>query len=250
MLSLNEIDMIKSAALLNKAAQFKDIGKVYPISLSEIFEMGFPEYNRRLGTLLITETEIQDLIKQHSGIDFPIEEIKPLKYLLQCADQNGSFFLDLEKMFSTFFQEDITLLPKIDAVLVGAAKDKRLITDENFQDFQAILRIQNNKEVKAAPPKDETPGQRKMRLLREKVEEAKRKKAEKAGGDKQSFSTLLENASVYGIDIKNENMYSLYHLYARHQAREKYENDIKMLCAGASSENLNIKYWGDELSKD
>jgi hypothetical protein len=33
------------------------------------------------------------------------------------------------------------------------------------------------KEIAAAPPKDETPGERKMRLLREKVAETKRKQA-------------------------------------------------------------------------
>lgn len=251
MLSPDDIDMIKSAAMVGVAAQFSNVGKVHPIPLSKIFEIGFPEYNRRLGTLLMTEVEVHDIILKKANVDVPLEEINSLQYLLQCADQSDIFFLDLENMFSTFLQEEITLLPKIDAVLVGAAQDKRLITTENFPEFQAILRIQNNKEVKAAPPKDETPGQRKMRLLREKVEEAKRKKAEKQGGDKQSFSTLLEIASVYGIDIRKENLYSFYHLLSRYQAQENYNNNLRMLCAGASSDNLKIKYWGEEnLSKD
>ena len=47
MLSPDDIDMIKSAAMVGVAAQFSNVGKVHPIPLSEIFEIGFPEYNRR-----------------------------------------------------------------------------------------------------------------------------------------------------------------------------------------------------------
>lgn len=252
MLSPEQVDEIKSAAILGVAAPFKNIARIYPITLAQIFtEIGFLEYNRRLGTLLITPYEIQNQIKERTGIEPPIEQLNPLEFLLQSANQSDAFFLDLEKMFFTFLQEEITLLPKINAVLVGAPKDKRLITDENFGDFQDILRIQNNKEVKAAPPKDETPAQKKMRLLREKVEEAKRRQAERKGdSDKVTFSILLENASVYGINIKECNLYSFYHLLSRYQAQENYEHNIQMLCAGASSENLKIKYWGEDLSKD
>jgi hypothetical protein len=41
---------------------------------------------------------------------------------------------------------------------VGSPTDRRLITEENFRDFQDILRIQNRKEIVEPPPKDESPG--------------------------------------------------------------------------------------------
>jgi hypothetical protein len=51
------------------------------------------------------------------------------------------FFLELESAFSTFIKEEILILPKINSILVGAPEEKRLITSENFRDFQDILRI-------------------------------------------------------------------------------------------------------------
>jgi hypothetical protein len=60
-------------------------------------------------------------------------------------------------------------------VVVGPPEDKRWITEENFGDFQMILRIQNRKEVPEPPPENESSLARKMRLLREKREAVKRK---------------------------------------------------------------------------
>lgn len=65
------------------------------------------------------------------------------------------------------------------SIVVGSPKEKRLITPQNFGDFQTILKIQNKKEIKEPPPENESPGQRKMRLLREKVAVVKKKQAEK-----------------------------------------------------------------------
>jgi hypothetical protein len=85
------------------------------------------------------------------------------------------FFLELKWAFSTFINEEVLILPDINAVLVGPMAEKRLITKDNFDDFQTILRLQNRKEVPEPPPENESPQARKMRLLREKRDAVKRK---------------------------------------------------------------------------
>jgi hypothetical protein len=61
--------------------------------------------------------------------------------LLLSTEQNDSFLLDLQNVFSTFIKEEVLFLPSINSILVGSPDDKRLITVENFKDFQDILRI-------------------------------------------------------------------------------------------------------------
>ena len=156
------------------------------------------------------------------------------------------FLLELKNTFSTFIKEEVLLLPKINSVLVGgpaASKEKRLITNDNFSDFQDILRLQNRREVPEPPPEDETPGQRKMRLLREKVAAVKKKQAQKKG-EGQTLVELMEIASTFGID-RNESLYAFYSLVRRHQMREKWQQDLQMICAGADSKKLKTKYWGE-----
>ena len=82
-----------------------------------------------------------------------------------------------------------------------------------------------------------------MRLLREKVAAVKKKQAQKKG-EGQTLVELMEIASTFGID-RNESLYAFYSLVRRHQMREKWQQDLQMICAGADSKKLKTKYWGE-----
>lgn len=210
--------------------------------------MGRLTYEGSLGTLLLTETDIVELVKEKTGQEIPIEEVDPLTYLLQSADQNDRYFLELQQIFSTFIKEEVIFLPKMKSIVVGSPDQRRLINSENFKDFQTILMIQNKREIKEPPPENESPGQRKMRLLREKVAAVKKKQAQK-NNEGQSFLDLLEIADTFGIDTLNCSLYKLYDSIQRHQLKEKWEQDLQMLCAGADSKKMKTKYWGESLDK-
>lgn len=248
MLSHNKIDEIKAQAFAGIPSSLDKICKIRPLTLKEILIMGDLEYRSRLGLLLLNETEIANIIKDKTHKEVEIEQIKTLPYLLQSAATDNMFLLDLQKAFSTFITEEVLLLPKINCVLVGPPQERRLITPENFEDFQEILSIQNRREVKERPPENESAIARKFRLKREQRDAAKRKQQQK-NGQEQSLVELMEIASVFGIDYRNETLYAFYSLIYRHQLKEKWEQDIQMLCAGADSQKIKAKYWG-ENSKD
>ena len=247
MLSANQIEEIEEQAYIGVPSVLPGVCKVYPLSMKEIIEMGTTNYNGKLGLLLLTETKIVELIKEKTQQDIPIEEVEPLSYLIMSANQDDMFLLELKSVFSTFIKEEVLFLPKINSVLVGKPEDRRLITPQNFRDFQDILRIQNKKEIVAAPPPDETPGQRKMRLLREKVAAVKKKQAQKKG-EEQSLLDLLEIGDVFGVS-QNRTLFAFYNLIHRYQLKEKWDQDIQMLCAGADSKKIQTKYWGESSKK-
>lgn len=246
MLSPNQIEEIKEQAYLGLPSSLGAICKIYPLTISEIVGMGSNKYNGRLHILLMTEIDIANLIKEKTGEEIPLETIDPLDYLIQSAAIDDTFLLELQSIFSTFVKEDVLILPKIRSVLIGSPEEKRLVNSSNFRDFQDILRIQNKKKVKEPPPEKETPLQKKYRLLREKVAQAKKKKAEKDGGG-QNLMDLMEIAQVFGIDVKNCTLYALYNLVQRYQLKEKWQQDLQMLCAGADSKKLKTQYWGESL---
>lgn len=250
MISHERIEEIQGQAYVCAPSLLDDIARIYPLTMTEILAMGQIKYNKMLGLLLLTEIDIQNLIKEKIQEEIPLEKIQPLTFLLQSAEQNDGFFLELKEAFSTFLKEDILLIPEYEAILLGPEhpEQKRLITNENFQEFQDILRIQNRREISESAPKNESPAQKKMRLLREKVAAAKKRQAEK-NKEQSSIINILENAEVYGIDLSKCSFFKFQGLLQKHQAHEKYLNDIQMLCAGAKAEDLKIKYWG-ESSKD
>lgn len=249
MLSPEQIIMIKEQAYAGKPSELKGVCKIYPQKMGDIIEFGTLTYNGWLGVLLLTEIDIYNMIKEKTGEEVPIEEIQPLSYLLQSAQYDDTFFLELKRVFSTFVKEEVLLLPKNNSILVGDMADRRLITNQNYRDFQDILRIQNKRDFVEPPPANESPGQRKMRLLREKVAAVKKKQAQKKG-DTQNLLDMLQMAEVYGIDIENHTLYAFYDLLRRHQMKEKWDQDIRMICAGADSKKIKTKYWGESFDEE
>lgn len=247
MLSRNQISEIQEQAFLGLPSQLNGVCKVYPLTIGQIVGMGESEYRKKLGMLLLTEVDIAEMIKKKIGEEVPIEQIIPIKYLLQSAALDDTILLELQNTFATFVQEEVLILPKISSVLVGKPEDRRLINEKNFRDFQDILRIQNKYETKEPPPENESPGQRKMRLLREKVAEVKKKKAQK-NNEGQSLLDLLEIGQVFGIDVKNCTLFALYNLIRRYQLKEKWNQDLQAICAGADSKNIKTQYWGESLN--
>lgn len=250
MLSVEQIEDIKLQAFAGEPSILNGVCEVYPLTMSEIIKKGFSKYSVYLGTLLLTPQEISKQLRDKIGDEVDnLGTIDVLEYLLLSANQNDMFFLELQRMFSTFIKEDIILLPKINSILIGPPEEKRLITSENFADFQNILRIQNRREFVTPPPENETPWERKRRENAEKVAAAKKRQAQK-NGEEQSLEAMLEIASVYGIDYKNETLYAFYGLLPRYQAHEKWVNDLQMICAGADSKKMKTKYWGDSSKEN
>lgn len=91
--------------------------------------------------MLLTSSQIEKILLEKNIGDEKIRKLHPLEYLLKSAYYDDTFLLELEKAFSTFIKEEVLLLPKVNAVLIGSKVEKRLITKDNFEDFQAILRI-------------------------------------------------------------------------------------------------------------
>ena len=248
MLSSKELSVIREQAYCGYPSQLKGVCNVYPSMMRDYLKNTI-QFSGRLGILLLTETEISDLIKKKTGKEIPIDQIHVLDHLLQSAEHDDNFLLDLQEAFSTFIKEDIFILPSYHAVVVGPPEEKRWITEKNFSDFQTILRVQNRKEVPEPPPENESAIARKMRLKREMREAVKRKQQQKQGTE-QDLAELLEIAETFGIDYMDKSVYAFYGLVQRNRRKEKWEQDLAMLCAGADPKKMKIEYWGDNSKEN
>lgn len=221
---------------MNLPVPIKNVGLLYPYSVKDVCEFGISRYYQSLGILLLTQEEIKKFFKEE-------EEITPLNFLIKNAESDNSFLLELQHNLFTLFREEVLILPKINSILIGSPEKKHLLNNTNFSTFQDILRVQNLITVKAEPPKDESPWEKKMRERREKVEEIKRKKAKNL--IHSNFTESLSNAIVYGLDIDNCSFFRFQKTYPKMQSKEKWDTDIQMICAGADSSKIETKYWGE-----
>lgn len=243
MLSTNEIKVIQEQAYAGLPSKLQDVCYVYPGMVLDMLTLGSDVYSSRLGLLLLNKDQIMKIAEEKKMDSSVVENLSPLAYLLKSAAVNDAFLLELQAAFSTFIKEEILLLPKLNAVLIGEMSEKRLINEQNFEDFQQILSIQNRRKIPKPPPPNESAFARKMRLNAEKRDEIKRKQCQKQG-DSKELADLLEIAEVFGIDYKSKSIYAFYGLIQRHQLKEKWDQHIQMLCAGADAKKIKIEYWG------
>ena len=130
-----------------------------------------------------------------------IEEFKipePFDYLLDSADLNNSFLLELKNAFRTFIKEEITILFDLRKIVIGSANEKRILNSSNFPQFQSILRIQNKIPEVTPIPEKESDIARKFREKREQRDLIKRKQESK---NAPSFTTLMSALCAYGSGI-------------------------------------------------
>lgn len=242
--------------IFGAAINFNDICWVYPLKMKEIIGMGQEIYNEYLTLLVSDIREIQKDLKK-AGVpenEMPTSTFDYLLIQAQVASQFGgntnTFLVKLQKAFSTFIREKVHFSYETQEIFIGDNFSQSLNRD-NFEDFQNIIRAQNQLPVPEPIPKNENPMERKFRLRREQVAEAKRRQALKNGENISLFDSISTlvcfNVGVTFENVGDLTMYQFKNLLTRAQAKYKYDLDIRMIAAGADPKKIKPKHWFGKL---
>lgn len=239
---------IYNKALFGAAIPLDDICMVYPLTIKDVIGMGENEYRRQLGLLTLTSYELYEHYKER-GISVS-EDIDVYDNIMDSCENDVSFLLDIQKAFHTFIREQVQILSDLRIIVIGNGMEKRIMDKSKFYSFQNILRIQNRIPVEEEIPENENPMQKKFRLRREQLKQAKKKQAEREGKEAISFHDLISSLCVYNIGINLQNVgdlsvYAFHELFDRVQEKEKYDFDMRLILAGANSKTkkINPKNW-------
>lgn len=224
-----------------------DVCLIKPMTVMDKIRLG-SDYDAYLSLLTLSSSDIETILLDKVGEKAnELEPISPFNYLLLSADVNPTFLIELNKAFSTFIREETFIVPRNKEIFVGELGSEKIINEDNFPHFQEIIRLQNHLEAPEEVPENENPMQRKFRLKRKLLKEAK---AKQAARDEKSpeFLDLMSSICVMNIgitwnNIKDLPLYTFYELLGRNQKREKYDLDIKSLLAGADSKKIKLEYW-------
>lgn len=247
--------MINSAVFIGYPQHFKDICKVYsPLVKEVIYEEKYPLYRK-----LLTESQ-EEIIDEYIEKKKKEEEAPtPFQFLMQLSlvEENKKI---IEQAFSFFIKEPVTIAPEQSLIIIGnleeelvnakTLNDLRVLNEENFFEFQNLCRISFGEEpIKQYDPNMD-PRKKRMLALARKRDKVKAKKT-----DGIDFSTTLAAICCMGIGITPLNIGeisvgAISTLMAFYQNKEKYQQDISALLAGADKKKIQLKYWIRNLDKD
>jgi len=252
--------MIDDRVFLGFPIAFKDICKIYPPTVNDV--IGNEHFNIYNALFTITQEDLNDeYLKDERVTHIPT----PFEYLMLNYYQGGDMQQHILDGFKFFLHEPVTIVPEINMLLIGKSEDEldpdrdlenpRLLTAENFFDFQNQIRIvMGSSEIKPPDPEEENLDPRILRYKR-KIRESEKIIKQKKNKDGPKFGTLLAAICCMGIGLTPLNIgeisYACVHwLIAMEQQKEAYDIDIRSLLAGADSKKIKPKYWIKNLDEN
>ena len=160
----------------------------------------------------------------------------------------------LKQAFRFFIRDTVTFSLDPAQIVIGELKEKHLLTEEKFQEFQTILRRmyfleQEGEEIIIYP--DDPPGvvklKKQMLANREKLRRAKAKKAQQEKTDLK-FSDLIgsitiNNCGLNMVNIWNITYYAFHDQLKRMGWRDQFNINNQAAMAGAKLKKSQLKHW-------
>jgi len=230
---------------LGYPVDFKKICLVYPPKIKEIIP------NERYGIyhkiLTLSQEEIEDQYVE-KGWDLK-ELLTPLEFLLNNAYHNTEIAQLTKEAFEFFIHEPVLLLFEQKLVVIGELKeiksieDLRTINEENFFEFQNLVREAVGEHAIEPPNPDEDP---RVKAIKAKARYRDKIKQKKGMGIKLITSLAAiccMNMGLNPLNIGELSYAAIPVLMDTYQGKEKYQLDVDSLLAGADSKKIKPEYW-------
>lgn len=224
--------------------EFKHLCMVYPPKVHDTFKKNFFLYSQ---ILTLSQEEIED---EYVEKDLDISNLlTPFEYLLNTAYNDPNLRQFIKDAFYLFTHENVTFLYEQKQIVIGDIKDVktidelRILKEEDYFDFQNLVREAIGKKRIEPPNPNEDP---RVKAIKAKARYRDKIKAKKGQGI--SLQTTLSSICCMGIGITPLNIGELSYaiipvLVETYQAKEKYNLDTDCLLAGADAKKIKPKYW-------
>ena len=224
--------------------EFKHLCMVYPPKVCDTFKKNFFLYSQ---ILTLSQEEIED---EYVEKDLDISNLlTPFEYLLNTAYNDSTLRQFIKDAFYLFTHEDVTFLYEQKQIIIGdistveSIEGLRILREEDYFDFQNLVREAIGKKRIEPPNPNEDP---RVKAIKAKARYRDKIKAKKGQGI--SLQTTLSSICCMGIGITPLNIGELSYaiipvLIETYQAKEKYQLDTDCLLAGADAKKIKPKYW-------
>lgn len=231
-------------AFLGYPIEFKDICLIYPPLNEDIARIGYEKFCVYAGLLTKSAEDLEDDFEDQKDIELPT----PFIFLLTLSAIAPEVKDMVEKAFYTFTHQKITFLYDIRSIAIGDVVEQRILNDENFFDFQNVVRAAIGEKPIEPPNPNENPRIKRFKALQRKRDRVKAKQNKNTA---KEFTTLLTslccmNMGLNPLNIGKVSFAATKMLMARYTEKDMYETNVAVALAGGQN-NKNDTYWIKDL---
>lgn len=211
---------------------------IYPATLKEIATLGVNQYFKYINLLTIKEEEILRIVK---------EKIDPFDFLFVNSIYKEDFKEEFVKALQFFTRDEILFLPEIESIIIGKFEEGRMLTKENFFEFQKIISAQNfiQEELVKCTGEDEAARmiRAKLEKSREKIEKSKNKREDNPIEMADLVASLTINSALDIVNVWSISYYAFNDQFKRMRILEQYSTGLQSIMAGADPKKIKLQDW-------
>lgn len=240
--------MINEKTFLGYPVPFNNICMLYPPTINDI--VGNDDFIKYQALLTMSQEELDDAYRNEEKT---VKTPTPFIYLLLTYHTEENMRPIINQSFEKFLHEPVTIIPEMEIIVIGVKEEElnpdidlvepRLIKEDNYFDFQNLIRDIMGMERVEPPDPNEDP---RVTRIKAKTRYREKVKAKRNMGPK--LGTLLAAICCMGIGLNPLNIGEMSYanivwLIEMYQQKESYDIDIRSLLAGADSKKVKPKYW-------
>ena len=229
---------------------FKNICQIYPPSILEVLKTDlFSIY-----TTLLTTSEYDLMISYlEKNEQIPNDILTPCEYLMNLTYNSTELMVLARQAIEFFTHETCYILPErkeivfidVDSELenIESVEDLRILKEEDFFDFQNMIRAAIGAQTEKPINPNENPRIRQMKAKARWRDNVKKQKSEGLNLGSLLASICCMNLGINPLNIGELSYSAIATLVQFYQNKEEYEINIQSLLAGADSKKVQLKHW-------
>ena len=236
-----------------------DVCAIYPAKLGEIVDLGYDKFQQYLSVITMVKPPLKD--DMDKDLREILKNVTDFQYLILMAMMDQKMNSVLKEAFQFFIHDTIIFSLEPAQIVVGPIEEKHLLTEDNFYDFQRIIRRAFFLEVEGEEiviNKDDDSEvaalKMKMRENREKLRKAKAKKAQREHSDLKLSdligSMTINNCGLNMVNIWDMTYYAFYEQLKRMGWRDQFNINNQAAMAGAKLKKSQLKHWMRSIAND
>ena len=249
--------MSKELFFLGEPVEFKPGIKVYPPSVRDVVVNKF--FGLFVTILTQSQEEIEDIfVKEKKDMG---ELLTPMEYMLNGCYNNKEYEQLTKMAFEFFLRTKVDFLYDQKLVIIGSLEEILkdinqvgeivVITEEEFFDFQNLIRMATGHKEIERPVEDEDP---RVKAIKAKARYRDKLKAKQNAKKGLKLFSIMTSICCMGLGLTPLNIGEMSYvameaILSQYQLKEKYEVDIDSLLAGADSKKVKPVYWIKNLDE-
>ena len=245
--------MSKEAFFLGEPVKFKTGIMIYPPTVRDV--VNNERYSIYSRLLTYSQEEVEDEFVE-AGRELNIYPT-PIEFLLNNSYHSKEYEEQSKAAFRFFIHEEVVFLYEQKMIIVGrfeeilksieSLDELVVIREEDFFDFQNLIRESIGKKVVEPPNPNEHPKIKEMKRKARYRDKIKAKNAAKSKDGISLFTSIVSiccmGLGITPLNIGETSYVAMESVLRKYQEKEKYQLDIDSLLAGADSKKIKPKYW-------